>query len=567
MATDSKTSTKDRKPVIVTVDDDPQVLSAIRRDLRSKYRKDYRIVSTTGGDETLDLVRQLKERGDNVALVLSDQRMPGMLGTDLLMQIKDIYPHAKRILLTAYADIDAAVDAINRADINYYLNKPWDPPEELLFPILDDHLEDWQNTYMPELRGIKLMGYRYDPRTHELKDFLAGNQVPYNWLDATYDPRVSELLEAAELESPTWPVAVLEDGTVLQRPELADLARALGMNLEAGNEVYDVAIVGAGPAGLAAGVYGGSEGLRTVLIERRAPGGQAGTSSRIENYLGFPSGVSGADLSRRAISQARRFGAELLSPKDVTAVSDTPGGVKRITFSDGSDMRARAVVLTSGVSYRMLPAEGADRFYGAGVYYGAATTEASACDGHRVAVVGGGNSAGQGAVYLSRFAEHVTIYVRRKDLSSSMSEYLINQIDAIDNITVVGQREVNSVQGDDRVEAIVLKRLDTDDPSDCYEEAVDAVFVFIGARPHAEWLGEGVPRDDKGFVITGRELRTLSDYGRRWKLAREPYLLETLTPGIFAAGDVRSGAMNRVASAVGEGAMAIKFVHEYLAEV
>ena len=556
---------KERKPVLLTVDDDPQVLSAIRRDLRKHYREDYRVVAVGSGTEALDLLRELKQRGDNVALVLSDQRMPSMVGTELLAQVKGIYPQAKRILLTAYADISAAVDAINTAAIDYYLSKPWDPPEEKLYPVLDDHLRDWQETYLPELRGLKLVGYRYDPLGHELRDFLAGNQVPYNWIDATYDPRTSELLSTAELAEPEYPVVITETGAVFQRPSIADVARALDMNVDAQTEVvYDVAIVGAGPAGLAAGVYGGSEGLNSVLIERRAPGGQAGTSSRIENYLGFPAGISGSDLSRRAISQVQRFGVELLAPKEVTAVVPD-GPTKRVTFADGSEIHARSLIITTGVSYRALPATGAERFNGAGVYYGAATTEAASCRGQNIAVVGGGNSAGQGAVYLSRFAKKVTIYIRKPDLTSSMSSYLIDQIDAIDNIEVVGYRQIKEVVGDANVEAAIIERLDGD--KDCYRESVDGIFVFIGARPHTDWLAELVPRDPKGYVVTGRDLKLVDDYARTWKLDREPYLLETMEPGVFAAGDVRSGAMNRVASAVGEGAMAIKFVHAYLAEV
>ena len=559
---------RDRKPVLLTVDDDAQVLAAIRRDLRAHYRQDYRVVAAGGGPEALELLRGLKQRGDDVALVLSDQRMPGQSGTEFLTAAKAIYPQAKRILLTAYSDISAAVDAINRAAIDYYLTKPWDPPSEKLYPVLDDHLADWQETYLPELRGVKVIGYRYQPLSHGIKDFLAGNQVPYNWIDAEYDPRASELIEAAALEAPEYPVVVFEDGRALERPQLRAVAEALGMNVAVKDKVYDVAIVGAGPAGLAAAVYGGSEGLDTVVIERRAPGGQAGTSSRIENYLGFPSGISGADLSRRAISQARRFGIELLAPREVTAI-EPEGATKRVGFDDGSALRARSVVIATGVSYRKLPAAGADRLSGAGVYYGAAVTEASGCKGQRIAVVGGGNSAGQGAVYLSRFAEHVTIYVRRPDLASSMSSYLIDQIDAIDNIAVEGHREIREVLGDDRVAGIVLARLDGagERGEDCYREDVEGVFVFIGARPHTDWLDGVVPRDPKGFVVTGRELGQVEGYGRRWKAAREPFLLETLEPGVFAAGDVRAGAMNRVASAVGEGSMAIKFVHAYLGEV
>lgn len=557
------------KPILLSVDDDPQVLRAIRRDLRNHYKDDYRVLSADSGAAALELLRELKQRGDNVALMLSDQRMPEMDGTHFLARAAKVYPQAKRILLTAYSDIDAAVQAINDVGLDYYLTKPWDPPVERLYPVLDDHLADWQQTYRPELRGIRVLGYRNDPRSHAIKDFLAGNQVPYAYVDVRTSAETSEeVLATAQLSESKvrYPLCVLEDGSVLQQPEVRDLAAAIGMHTDAQHELYDVAIVGAGPSGLAAAVYGGSEGLKTVIVERRAPGGQAGTSSRIENYLGFPNGISGSDLSRRALTQVQRFGVELLAPKAVTAIE--PGEVAHtVRFEDETSLRTRAVVVTTGVAYRELPAAGAERFSGAGVYYGAATTEAQGCTDQHVIVVGGGNSAGQGAVYLSRFARQVTIYIRKPDLTTSMSSYLIDQIGGIENIAVEGYREIREVLGGERLEAVAVERLDDGRAGECYRQEADAVFVFIGAHPHTDWLDGTVARTDRGYVLTGAEVRALPEYGRVWKRDREPFLLETSTPGIFAAGDVRAGAMNRVASAVGEGSMAIKFVHEYMAEV
>ena len=568
------------KPIILSIDDDPQVLRAIRRDLRDRYADEYRLLSAASGPEALTLLRELKQRGSNVALLLSDQRMPEMDGTTFLTQARALYPQARRMLLTAYADTEAAIRAINEVGLDYYLTKPWDPPAERLYPIVDEQLEAWLDSYRPELTGVRVVGYRYDPLTHALKDFLGSNRVPYTYVDVQAQPELAaEVLRGGESDDGlaperAYPVCVLEDGTALERPDTRALADAIGMHTTASEELYDVAIVGGGPAGLAAAVYGGSEGLRAVLIERHAPGGQAGTSSRIENYLGFPTGISGSALSKRALEQVMRFGVELLAPKEVANV-EPDVNAKRVTFSDGTSLRTRAVVITTGVAYRPLPAAGADRFWGAGVYYGAATTEAAGCQDQHVTVIGGGNSAGQGAVYLSRFARQVTIYVRKPDLTSSMSSYLIEQIDAIDNIRVEGHREVREVIGDTRVEALTLARLDGAGGGDgggrgggvdCYREPVDAVFVFIGARPHTDWLADAVSRDRRGFVLTGHDLRGTDDFARRWKRDREPFLLETDVPGVFAAGDVRAGAMNRVASAVGEGSMAIKFVHEYLAE-
>jgi thioredoxin reductase (NADPH) len=550
-------------PIIISVDDDPQVLRSIKRDLRNHYRQDYRIISTESALQALEALAELKKNGEEVALFLSDQRMPEMLGVDFLEQAKAIFPAAKRVLLTAYSDTNAAIRAINEVQLDYYLVKPWDPPAERLYPVLDDLLEDWQNSYVPPFTGVRVVGHQYAPQSHAIKDFLSGQLLSYQWLDVATDMKASEVMMEFHKSGKDLPLVVLEDGTALGNPTVTELAQSMGMQTNASSELYDVVIIGAGPAGLAAAVYGGSEGLKTLLIERRAPGGQAGTSSRIENYLGFPSGLSGSDLARRAITQATRFGVEFLSPQMVEEIT-IAGNYKQLRLADGKTIIAKSVVLSTGVDYRRLPAEGADRFSGAGVYYGAAITEAASCRNKQVYLVGGGNSAGQGAVYLSKYAEKVTIVIRRADLSSSMSHYLIEQIEQIPNIEVLGYTEVIRACGDDHLESIVLTHVETGVNQ---EVKADALFVFIGAKPATEWMPEHILLDNKGYLLTGRDLRTRADYKKFWRKDREPLLLETCQPGIFAAGDVRSGAMNRVASAVGEGAMAIKFVHEYLAEI
>lgn len=553
----------DKKPIILSVDDDQQVLRSLKRDLRNHYKDDYRIISTISAEEALEAVAELKKKGETIALFLSDQRMPEMLGVDFLEKAKPFFPNAKRALLTAYSDTQAAIKAINDVQLDYYLLKPWDPPEEKLYPVLDELLEDWKLSYRPEFQGLKVLGYQYSPKSHNIKDWLAANLKPYQWVDA-YGDKGMELRELHNCGNKELPLIILEDGTTLADPTLPELAEKLGMSASANESVYDVVIVGGGPAGMAAAVYGGSEGLNTLLIEKRAPGGQAGSSSRIENYLGFPSGLSGAELTRRAMAQTLRFGVELVSPREVADIR-IQDNYKILTLDDGSEVQSRAVILTTGVEYRHLPAEGADKFTGAGVYYGAAMTEARACENQTLYIVGGGNSAGQGAVYLSKFAKEVNILVRRPDLTSSMSSYLIDQIDGIDNIHVHGFREIVKVCGDDdRVERLVIKNVSDDST---FETPADAVFIFIGARPRTEWIERGqIMTDKRGFVLTGRDIIATADRAKNWPLEREPFLLETCQPGIFAAGDVRSGAMNRVASAVGEGAMAIKFVHEYLAE-
>ena len=549
------------KPVLLVVDDDAQVLAAVRRDLRSRYRKRYTVVSASSGTEALATARELKSRGEPLAMVISDQRMPGMPGSEVLARSRELHPLARRVLLTAYSDIDAAVRAINEAHLDHYLSKPWEPPDERLFPVVDDLLDAWEAEYLPEAKGLRLLGHQWSPRSHAIKDFLVGNVIPYHWLDVERSAEAASLLESAGVEPPDLPVLFFEDGSVLRDPDPREVAERLGRPLSAEHDVYDLVIVGAGPAGLAAAVYGGSEGLQTLLLDAHGPGGQAGTSSRIENYLGFPAGVSGHELTRRAVTQAQRLGAEFLAPLEVDGVS-IDAGYKRITLADGREILSRAMVATSGMAYREHPAPGVADLTGAGVYYGSAITEAPVLRDRRVVIVGGGNSAGQGAMYLARYAEEVQIVVRGDGLSASMSQYLIDQIEKTPNIRLRTLTELTRVRGDDRVEGVVLTS--TVDGSSSEEEA-DAVFVFIGSRPQSDWLPSPVLRDDNGFVLTGRDLMASEQFARVWKETREPLTLETGVPGVFAAGDVRAGAMNRVASAVGEGSMVVRLVHEYLA--
>jgi thioredoxin reductase (NADPH) len=551
------------KPVILTVDDDPQVLAAVRRDLRSKYRDHYTVVSASSGAEALAAERELKSRGDALALIISDQRMPGMLGNELLSSSRDVYPLARRVLLTAYSDIDAAVKAINEAHVDHYLSKPWDPPEERLFPIIDDLLEDWQAERPPDEKGLRLVGDQWSPRSHAIKDFLAASLTPYRWLDVVRDADSSrELLDSAGVSASELPALFFEDGSVLRAPEPRHVAERLGRPLSAKLDLYDLAIVGAGPAGLAASVYGASEGLRTLLLDRHGPGGQAGTSSRIENYLGFPAGVSGAELARRALAQAQRLGAEFLAPLEVTGVT-LEGGTKRLVLADGREVATRTLLIATGMIYREHSAIGIAEHTGAGVYYGAAMTEAAAVKDRRVIVVGGGNSAGQGAMHLARYAKEVEIVIRKDSLGHTMSQYLIEQIGKTPNIHLRPCTEIAEVAGDGHVERVALRHAD----GGCHVEEIDAVFIFIGTRPQSDWLPEEVLQDTKGFVLTGRELMADDAFERVWKepRRRDPFPLETSVPGVFAAGDVRAGAMNRVASAVGEGSMMVRLAHEYLA--
>ena len=549
------------KPVILVVDDDPQVLAAVRRDLRSRYREQYTVVSAGSGQEALATARELKSRSDALAMLISDQRMPSMLGNELLAKSRDIYPLARRVLLTAYSDIEAAVKAINEAHLDHYLSKPWDPPEEHLYPVIDDLLDAWQVDYLPETKGLRLVGHQWSPRSHAIKDFLASSLVPYRWLDVARDLDAQALLDAAGVSASELPALFLEDGSVLRDPEPRQVAERLGRPLSAAFDVYDLVIVGAGPAGLAAAVYGASEGLRTLLLDRHGAGGQAGTSSRIENYLGFPAGVSGSELTRRALAQAERLGAEFLAPLEVTGIS-IEDGYKHLKFADSRELVTRTLLAATGMIYREHPAPGVAEHRGAGVYYGAATTEAPAFTGRRVLVVGAGNSAGQGAMYLARYAKEVEIVLRRTTLRDTMSQYLIDQIEKTPNIQLRPRTEIDSVDGDGHVERVALTSLD--DGSRQVEEA-DALFVFIGARPRTDWLPPEVLRDAKGFVLTGRDLMAADAYQRVWKQSREPMPLETSVPGVFAAGDVRAGGMNRVASAVGEGSMVVRLAHDYLA--
>lgn len=551
-----------KKPIIFIVDDDPAVLKAVVRDVKSQYRSEYRVLSTQSANEALASLVDLKNKGEVIALFISDQRMPEMLGVEFLEEAKKVFPLSKRVLLTAYSDTDAAIKAINDVQLDYYLMKPWDPPEEKLFPVITDQLEEWQSTYRPEFSGTKILGYQWSPKSHKIKDFLSGNLLPYRWLDVETSEEGKSLFELNNLAETDLPVVFFEDGSFKKNPTIAEIGSTLGMSAEAKQKMYDVAIIGAGPAGLASAVYGGSEGLNTILIEKRAPGGQAGTSSRIENYLGFPKGLSGADLSRRAITQATRFGIEFLSPQEVVGIS-LQDGYKIVELVDGTVINTRSIIITTGVDYKKHPAKGIEDFTGAGIYYGAATTEANACKNESVHIVGGGNSAGQAAMYLSKFAANVYITIRKPDLSSSMSQYLIDQINGTENIHVLGNTEITAVSGEQRLQQVELSDTLTGE-----KQVVDtaALFIFIGAKPITDWLKMDLLKDARGYLETGSGLTKYANFSKVWKLEREPFLLETCVPGIFAAGDVRAGAMNRVASAVGEGSMAIKFVHEYISE-
>jgi len=549
------------KPVMLVVDDDPQVLAAVRRDLRSKYRESYTVVSAPSGEDALKTIRDLKARGETLAIVISDQRMPGMQGIDLLSQMREMYPKTRRMLLTAYSDVEAAIKAINVAHLDHYLSKPWTPPEENLYPVVDDLLDAWEADYLPETQGLRLVGHQWSPRSHEIKDFLAGNLIPYRWIDADRDTDdATGLLDAVGFESGDLPALFFEDGSALRNPDTRQVAERLGRPLTFSSDLYDLVIAGAGPAGLAAAVYGASEGLRTLLLDRHSPGGQAGSSTKIENYLGFPAGVSGSELTRRAVTQAQRLGAEMVVPLEVCSVR-IDAGYKHLCLNDGREIVTRTLLAATGMEYREHSAPGVAALSGAGVYYGAAATEAPAFRGRRVLVVGGGNSAGQAALHLARYNAEVQIIIRRESLRSTMSHYLIEQIDKEPHICVRPFTELVSVEGDGHVERVTLQ-MHGDATAD---ETIDAVFVFIGTRPRTSWLAEDVLRDGKGFVMTGRDLSADPRFARVWKERREPMALESSVPGVFAAGDARAGAMNRVASAVGEGSMVVRLVHEYLA--
>jgi thioredoxin reductase (NADPH) len=546
-----------RRATILAVDDEPTVLAAVARDLRRGFGEHYRILRAGSGPEALDLLGEMRRRGENLAMIVADQRMPGMEGTELLVKARQIYPEAKRVLLTAYADTQAAIAAINEVALDYYLLKPWDPPEEQLFPVVEDLLTTWEAGAALESGGVRVVGHRFSKDTHDLRDFLARNRIPGRWLDVERESEARELLKVAEVPEDRLPVVLLENGDVLERPTVLELAERLGVTAAPASDHYDLVIVGGGPAGLAAAVYGASEGLRTVMVEREAPGGQAGQSSRIENYLGFPTGLSGSDLARRATDQARRLGAELLTVSDVVALR-VEGAGRIVELAGGVQLSANTVLVASGVSYRMMPAPGFADFTGAGVYYGAALTEARSCAQQHVVVIGAANSAGQAAVHFSSYASRVTMLVRGESLAKSMSAYLIAQIEALDNVEVLTRTEAVEAHGDNGR----LRRLRLRGPDGAERvEDVDACFVFIGAAPRTDWLDGVVARDERGFILAGADARE-----RGWPLQREPRTLETSVPGVFVAGDVRARSIKRVASAVGEGSMAVSLIHEYLAE-
>jgi len=551
------------KPTMLAVDDDRVVLSAVERDLRRKYGKDYRILGADSGAAALDALNQLKLRNDPVALMLVDQRMPRMTGVEFLAQAILLYPDAKRVLLTAYADTEVAIRAINDIRLDHYLMKPWDPPEERLYPVLSDLLDDWHANFRLPFEGIRVIGHPWSPQAHAIRDFLARNQIPYQWLNIEIDASASTLLEAGAVDPAVLPVVILSDGTCLVQPTLAQIAEKAGLKAHAQAPFYDLVVVGSGPAGLAAAVYGSSEGLRTLVIEREAPGGQAGQSSRIENYLGFPVGLSGADLARRGVAQATRFGAEILTPQEVTGIRLNEH-YKVLTLADGSEVSCHALLVASGVQYRKLDAPGVEALTGAGIYYGAAISEALSTRGKDVLVIGGGNSAGQAAMYLSGFARQVIILVRGQGLVEGMSQYLVDQIKATPNIAVRTQAQVTAAQGAQNLESVTI--------ADSGTGAVEtipaaALFIFIGALPRTDWLGDLVERDKAGFIPSGPDLLRVGKRPRGWTLGRDPYWLESSVPGIFVAGDVRARSVKRIASAVGEGSMAVQFVHQYLASL
>jgi len=559
MTDQSPVAVETARPVLLAVDDEPSVARAVERDLRRRYGRDYRVLRAGSGEEALTALREAKLRGTPIALLLVDQRMPGMSGVELLEAALEIAPDAKRALLTAYADTQAAIDAINRVSLDHYLLKPWDPPEEQLYPVVDDLLDAWRAEAPPAADRIQLVGHRWSRESHDARDFLARNQVPFQWLDVEREDEARRLLAAAEGDG-VLPLVLFPDGGSLHGPTITELAERTGVLRRAERPFYDLVIVGGGPAGLAAAVYGASEGLQTALVERDAPGGQAGQSSRIENYLGFPVGLSGGDLARRATTQAQRFGAELLTVQQVTRIEQR-GPSKVVHLAGGEELGAAAVIVATGVDYRLLEAPGVEELTGRGVYYGGSRTEGVSCRDEHVVVVGGANSAGQAAIYFAGYAQHVTILYRGDSLAKSMSRYLIDTIEDTPNITVRTNAEVAAAHGDEQLERITVR--DRAGGAD-QEMELAAMFVFIGARPQTEWLPSDVARDKRGFVLAGAEL-LLEDVRPRWRLERNPYLLETTMPGLFVAGDVRSQSMKRVASAVGEGSMAVSFVHEYLA--
>lgn len=549
-------------PFIIIVDDDEQVLRAIQRDIRNKYNNEYRISATDSANEAIELIKELKLKNETVALFISDQRMPEMEGVEFLRKAKEIFPYAKLVLLTAYSDIDVAIKAINDLKLDYYLLKPWSPPDEKLYPAVDDVLDDWQAQYKPDHEGIRIIGFQWSPKSHQLKEFLSGNLIPFLWMDVESNEEAEKYLTSANVKLDELPLVVLKDGTFLSDPSLPDLAQRIGLRQTASEKMYDVLIIGGGPAGLAASVYASSEGLKTILVEKSNPGGQASSSARIENYLGFPKGLSGADLTRRAITQTLRFGTEILTPKTVKNIR-VKDGYKITEMTDGSEIHSKTIIIATGVEYTKLDIPGLDKFNGAGVYYGAASVEANACKDEIIYIVGGGNSACQAAMHICKFAREVNIVIRRDSIKKTAADYLIKNIEKTPNIKVHTNTEVNAVHGDNVLEKITLKDAGTGE-----EKTVPAkaLFIYIGARPGTAWLNNIVLKDNKGFIITGNDLMKDKSFNTFWKLERKPYLPETSIPGIFASGDVRSTALTGISSAVGEGAMAVRFIRKYLEE-
>ena len=551
------------KPVILAVDDDPEVLNAVERDLRQHFRTDYRVMKVGSGGEALETTRQLKKRGSMIALFLVDERMPEMTGTQFLAEALKLYPDARKVLLTAYADTETAITAINHIGLDQYLLKPWEPPSERLFPVLDDLLTDWVAKTRPALDGLRIAGTVLSSSSYALKDFLSGNQVPYQWVDLESDAPMRELVSAMPEGMQRLPVVFFPDGTTMVQPAPREVAERLGMQTQAKLPFYDLVVVGGGPAGLAGAVYGASEGLKTILVERYATGGQAGTSSQIENYLGFPTGVSGADLARRATMQARRFGAEILTTQDVVEIRRNDP-YRTVKLSDGSELSCFAVMIAAGMEVRRLEVPGVEELVGAGVFYGAALTEAAAYRDRDVFVIGGANSAGQGAMFFSRHARSVTMLIRGSKLSTSMSQYLVDRIAETKNVRVIPNSVVCGVSGDGRLESITVENVLTAERTEC---PAAAMFIFIGTAPRTSMVEGLVERDSQGFILTGRDLMIDGRPPQGWRLVRDPFLFETSVPGVFAAGDARRGSGKRVASAVGEGSATVSMIHQYLETV
>lgn len=550
-------------PYIIIIDDDMQVLRAIQRDMRNQYRDDYKVVAMESALEALELIKELKLKNEAIALFISDQRMPEMEGVTFLEKANEIFPDAKKVLLTAYSDIDVAIRAINSIKLDYYLLKPWHPPEEKLFPVINDLLDEWHALYKPDHEVTRVIGFQWSPKSHLLKEFLSGNLVPYIWMDIEHNPEAEKYVTSANISNADLPLVVLKDGTFITDPSLTDLAARVGLQQKATLEMYDVLIIGAGPAGLAASVYGSCEGLKTVIIEKINPGGQAGSSARIENYLGFPAGLSGAELTRRAITQTLRFGTEILTPQEVKTIT-VKDGYKITEMADGTQVYSKAVVIATGAAYHTLEIPGLEHFTGAGVYYGSASVEVPVCINEVIYIVGGGNSSCQAALYMSKFAREVNIVIRRDSLSQTAANYLVENIRKTSNIRVIENSDVVAGSGSTILETITLKNVKTGEETTV---PAKALFIYIGTKPETQWLDRVVLKNEKGFIITGSELMKEKSFNTFWKLKREPYLPETSVPGIFASGDVRYGAMAGISSAVGEGALAIRFVRKYLQEM